>query len=112
LENYPWPGNVRELRNIMERFIIMNPQQRIDLFDLPESILRRTVLAEASPEQNQTLHAAREKFEREYILEKLAESKGNVSRTAQVLQIERSNLYRKMRQLGIPYSGREDSDAE
>jgi len=112
LENYAWPGNVRELRNIMERFIIMNPQQRIDVFDLPESILRRTVLAEASPEQSQTLHAAREKFEREYILEKLAENKGNVSRTAQALQIERSNLYRKMRQLGIPYSGRDGGGIE
>jgi two-component system nitrogen regulation response regulator NtrX len=112
LESYPWPGNVRELRNIMERFIIMNPQQKIDVFDMPEAILRRTVLAESSQGDDQSLYSAREKFEREYILEKLAENKGNVSRTAMVLQIERSNLYRKMRQLGIPYSGREDGDVE
>ena len=104
LEGYPWPGNVRELRNTMERFIIMSPNNRIDAFDLPEQILRRTMLASPGPDDAASLQDARDRFEREFILQKLAEYKGNVSRTAQALKIERSNLYRKMRQLGIPYS--------
>lgn len=112
LENYSWPGNVRELRNIMERLIIMTRQQRLDVFDLPESILRRTILATAERGELDSLEDARDRFEREFILQKLAEHKGNVSRAAQALQIERSNLYRKMRQLGIPYSGRENGEGE
>jgi two-component system, NtrC family, nitrogen regulation response regulator NtrX len=112
LESYSWPGNVRELRNIMERFIIMYPHRRIDVFELPDSILRRTVLTEAEPEEASTLQSARERFERGFILQKLAEHKGNVTRAAQALGIERSHLYRKMRQLGISYSGRENGEGE
>ncbi len=111
LENYPWPGNVRELRNIMERLVIMTPQQRIDVFDLPETLLQKTLPIARENETEESLQGAREKFEREFILQKLMEFKGNVSRAAQALQIERSNLYRKMKQLGIPYSGRENGEA-
>ena len=112
LECYPWPGNVRELRNIMERIVIMTHQLRIDIYDLPESILNRTLLTPSGQEEASSLQGARERFEREYILQKLMEYKGNVSRAAQALQIERSNLYRKIRQLGIPYSGRENGETE
>jgi two-component system, NtrC family, nitrogen regulation response regulator NtrX len=112
LECYPWPGNVRELRNIMERIVIMTHQSRIDIYDLPESILNRTLLTQPGQEAESSLQGARERFEREYILQKLMEYKGNVSRAAQALQIERSNLYRKIRQLGIPYSGRENGETE
>jgi two-component system nitrogen regulation response regulator NtrX len=112
LECYFWPGNVRELRNMMERFVIMNPQQRLDIFDLPESVLRRTLLNSSERGEAASLQDARERFERGYILQKLAENKGNVSRTAQALQVERSNLYRKLRQLGIPYSGKENGEGE
>ena len=112
LESYPWPGNVRELRNVMERFIIMTPQQRLDVFDLPDAILRRTVMVPEDQDEPSSLQNARERFEKDFILQKLARFKGNVSRTAQALQIERSNLYRKMRQLGIPYSGRENGEAD
>ena len=112
LECYPWPGNVRELRNIMERIVIMTHQSRIDIYDLPESILNRTLLTQSGQEEASSLQGARERFEREYILQKLMEYKGNVSRAAQALQIERSNLYRKIRQLGIPYSGRENGETE
>jgi two-component system nitrogen regulation response regulator NtrX len=112
LECYPWPGNVRELRNIMERCIIMTPQQRLDVYDLPEAILQRTILTGSDKDEATSLQGAREKFEREFIIKKLIEHKGNVSRAAQILQIERSNLYRKMRQLDIPYSGRENGDSE
>jgi two-component system, NtrC family, nitrogen regulation response regulator NtrX len=112
LECYPWPGNVRELRNIMERIVIMTHQSRIDIYDLPEPILNRTLLTQPEQEAEPSLQGARERFEREYIMQKLMEHKGSVSRAAQALQIERSNLYRKIRQLGIPYSGRENGDTE
>jgi two-component system nitrogen regulation response regulator NtrX len=110
LEGYPWPGNVRELRNIMERVVIMTPQQRLDVFDLPDAILRRTILPAPESDGAVSLQDARERFERAFILQKLTEHKGNVSRTAQALQIERSNLYRKMRQLGISGPARENGD--
>jgi two-component system, NtrC family, nitrogen regulation response regulator NtrX len=112
LENYLWPGNVRELRNIMERMVIMTPQTRIDLYNLPEPILQRTLLAQTEQDQENSLQGARDRFEREFILQKLMEHKGNVARAAQALRIERSNLYRKLRQLGIPYSGRENGDTD
>jgi two-component system nitrogen regulation response regulator NtrX len=112
LECYSWPGNVRELRNIMERCIIMTPQQRLDVYDLPEAILQKTILTTAESDEASSLQNAREKFEREFIIKKLIEHKGSVSRAAQILQIERSNLYRKMRQLDIPYSGRENGDPD
>jgi two-component system nitrogen regulation response regulator NtrX len=112
LEGYSWPGNVRELRNIMERIIIMTHQPRIDIYDLPESILNRTLMPQPGQEEESSLQGARERFEREFILQKLMEHKGNVSRAAQTLGIERSNLYRKLRQLGIPYSGRENGESE
>ncbi len=112
LENYAWPGNVRELRNIMERMVIMTPQTRIDIYDLPEPILQRALPAQTEPGEESSLQGARDRFEREFILQKLMEFKGNVARAAQALRIERSNLYRKIRQLGIPYSGRENGEAD
>ena len=114
LENYPWPGNVRELKNIIERIVIMTPHSRVDIYDLPEAILNRTIAA--SPETEASLFAvpslyeAKEKFEKEFILRKLIEFKGGISRAAQALGIERSNLYRKIKQLDIPYSGRESGE--
>jgi len=112
LENYSWPGNVRELRNIMERLIIMTPHHHLDVFDLPEPIVRRSALASPERDGSGSLQEARERFERSLIVQKLAEYKGNVARAAQALQIERSNLYRKMRQLGIPYSGKENGEGD
>ena len=110
LENYSWPGNVRELRNIAERLIIMTPQLRIDIYDLPEVILNRALAVQTESEDGVSLQDAKENFEREFILQKLIEHKGSISRTAQALQVERSNLYRKLKQLGIPYSGKENGN--
>jgi two-component system nitrogen regulation response regulator NtrX len=100
LQEYPWPGNVRELRNLMERIVIMNPQQRIDARHLPLSPARRAVF-EPPASRFGSLQEVREAAEREYILKKLEETKGNVTRTAELLGLERSNLYRKMKSLGI-----------
>ena len=100
LMRYSWPGNVRELRNVMERIVIMNPTAyKLDRKHLPPLVYRdgsRRPAGDAS-----TLHQARAAYERDYILKKLDENHGNVSRTAEVLGLERSHLYRKMKSLGI-----------
>ena len=100
LEEYPWPGNVRELRNLMERIVIMNPQPRIDARHIPLDRARRAVFDRPS-ERFGSLQEVREAAERDYILKKLDEAKGNVTRTAELLGLERSHLYRKMKALGI-----------
>ncbi len=98
---YSWPGNVRELRNVIERIVIMNPMTtRFDRKHLPTLVYRdghrRTTRSEFS-----TLHQARDAYERDFILKKLDENHGNVTRAAEVLGLERSHLYRKMKTLGI-----------
>ncbi|HYL37882.1 MAG TPA: sigma-54 dependent transcriptional regulator [Bryobacteraceae bacterium] len=99
LQEHRWPGNVRELRNLMERIVIMNPQVRIDARHIPLHAPRRN--SERPPERFGSLHEVRAAAEREYILKTLDETQGNVTRTAEVLGLERSNLYRKMKALGI-----------
>jgi two-component system nitrogen regulation response regulator NtrX len=100
LEEYPWPGNVRELRNLMERIVIMNPQTRIDSRHIPLDRSRRAVF-DRPMDRFGSLQEVREAAERDYILKKLEEAKGNVTRTAELLGLERSHLYRKMKALGI-----------
>jgi two-component system nitrogen regulation response regulator NtrX len=103
LERYPWPGNVRELRNVIERLAIMVPRERIARADLcfldatPGGPLDLPVGAG----ERLRLHEARERFERDLILRTLAEQQGNMSRTAEILGVERSNLYRKLKTFGI-----------
>jgi two-component system nitrogen regulation response regulator NtrX len=101
LRSYRWPGNVRELRNVIERLMIMVPGETIALADL--AFLDGGALSAADPSAPPPLplHDARERFERDYILRALASQHGNISRTAEILGVERSNLYRKMRAFGI-----------
>jgi two-component system, NtrC family, nitrogen regulation response regulator NtrX len=100
LADYHWPGNVRELRNLMERIVIMNPQVRVDARHIPLNLSRRGA-AERPVDSFASLQEVRESAEREYILKKLEETGGNVSHAAELLGLERSNLYRKMKALGI-----------
>jgi two-component system nitrogen regulation response regulator NtrX len=101
LMRYSWPGNVRELRNVMERIVIMNPTTtRFERKHLPPLIYRDGHRRSAGAEFS-TLHQARDAYERDYILKKLDESHGNVTRAAEMLGLERSHLYRKMKALGI-----------
>jgi two-component system nitrogen regulation response regulator NtrX len=100
LMRYSWPGNVRELRNVIERVVIMNPTvNKFDRKHLPPLVYRDGT-RKSAPEFS-TLHQARAAYERDYILKKMDENHGNVSRTAEVLGLERSHLYRKMKTLGI-----------
>ena len=111
LRSYRWPGNVRELRNVVERLMIMVPGDTITLADL--SFLDGAAVT-AVPVHGQVapLHEARDRFERDYILRALAAQQGNISRTAEALGVERSNLYRKMRAFGIAPARRLDGEEE
>jgi two-component system nitrogen regulation response regulator NtrX len=94
---------VRELRNVIERLMIMVPGERVagrDLLFLDQSPAQLPS-GEAPAVPIMPLHDARDDFERQYILRALAAQNGNISRTADVLGVERSNLYRKMRAFGI-----------
>src|SRR5438309_6249595 len=101
LMRYAWPGNVRELRNVIERIVIMNPTTtRFERKHLPPLVYRDG--GRRAPKHDfSTLHQARDAYERDYILKKLDENHGNVTRAAEVLGLERSHLYRKMKALGI-----------
>jgi two-component system nitrogen regulation response regulator NtrX len=98
LTEHQWPGNVRELKNLIERIVILNPQVRVDARHIPLAARRPQ---DRAPDRFGSLQEVREAAEREYILKKLEETKGNVTRTAELLGLERSNLYRKMKTLGI-----------
>src|SRR6185369_13279429 len=110
LSAYQWPGNVRELRNVIERLVILS-DEGIGVGDLPEEIVaeasrRPAVEVQAAVDlpqeaQNLPLRDLRDLVERQYIRSKLDDNGWNISRTAQVLGIERTNLHKKMRALGI-----------
>jgi two-component system nitrogen regulation response regulator NtrX len=100
LQSYHWPGNVRELRNLMERIVIMSPQVRIDARHIPLNPIRRA--SDRPIDRFGSLQEVREAAERDYILRKLDETGGNVSRAADLVGLERSHLHRKMKALGIP----------
>jgi len=111
LQRYRWPGNVREMRNVLERLMIMVPGDTIAASDL--SFLDGSLAVE-EPGGGVTvpLHEARDRFERDYILRALAAQQGNISRTAESLGVERSNLYRKMRGFGIAPARKVDDEEE
>jgi two-component system, NtrC family, nitrogen regulation response regulator NtrX len=99
LHGYHWPGNVRELKNVIERVLILNPRAlRIERRHLPP-LTQKTSLRSA--EGFASLQQARDAYERDYILKKVEEARNNVSRAAELLGLERSHLYRKMKALGI-----------
>ena len=103
LKKYPWPGNVRELKNAVERLMIMSPGSQIGVGDLPEefSAGKREAVQHGRMD-NLPLKEARDSFEADYIRQVLSACSGNISRAAEQLGVERSNLSKKIRQLGIP----------
>jgi two-component system nitrogen regulation response regulator NtrX len=108
LRSYRWPGNVRELRNVIERLMIMVPGDTIAIGDLAFLESGGVAAVDQPGTPALPLHEARERFERDYILRALAAQNGNISRTADALGVERSNLYRKMRAFGIAPARREE----
>ncbi|MBD3376015.1 hypothetical protein GF406_13345 [candidate division KSB1 bacterium] len=98
LTAYPWPGNVRQLKHFIERLLIMVHKELIDIEDIQpffhdsESVDEAFILP---------FKEARQQFERRHISQILGETRGSISRAADLLQMDRANLYRKMKQLGI-----------
>ncbi|HZT57841.1 MAG TPA: sigma-54 dependent transcriptional regulator [Pyrinomonadaceae bacterium] len=98
LRNYPWPGNVRELRNTIERVVIMHAGAKVAAHDLPALGGEEPVQA---PARFSSFRDASEAHQRDFIRSKLAEAEGNVSRAAELMGMDRSHLYRRMKALGI-----------
>ena len=96
LETYGWPGNARELRNVVERMAILTAGDRITRDAVPVEV---RVQREAGPKS--TIQEARESAEREHILRALEESNWNVSGAARALGMERTNLHKRIRALGL-----------
>jgi two-component system nitrogen regulation response regulator NtrX len=94
---HDWPGNIRELRNLIERLVIMTPSDTITAEGAGLSDEART----GDYFGIKTLKEAREAFEKDLITRKLQENNWNISRTAEALDIERSNLHRKIKTYGV-----------
>ena len=99
LQNYDWLGNVRELRNTVERVVIMIAKQKIFAEDLPE--LDQKKETPAASFRFPSFKEANDAYQREFILHKLSEADGNVSKAADAMGVDRSHLYRRMKNLGI-----------
>jgi two-component system nitrogen regulation response regulator NtrX len=107
LMRHNWPGNVRELKNIIERLVIMTQARVIskcDLFPLFEEGKIETVRFEPEIAMD-SFRAAKQDFERQYIIRKLREFDGNISKTAEAIGLERSNLHKKIRSYGLEVKG-------
>lgn len=105
---YSWPGNVRELKNTIERLVIMTRESLIDVNHLPGNISsgrgsgpQRQTGGTISPGEFANFKEAKEEFEKEFLIQKLEENDWNISRTAEAIEIERSNLHRKIKSYGI-----------
>jgi two-component system nitrogen regulation response regulator NtrX len=112
LQAHPWPGNVRELRNIMERMVIISRGDRLTLDDLPSlaetaalatgaGSAIRTAAETATSDAAETYDQFRRGSEKSFFERRLAANNWNISRTAEELGMQRSNLYKKMEKLGI-----------
>ena len=100
LTEHPWPGNVRELRNLMERLAYLTTGERIEAEDLA-FILSPRREAESAADLGHSLADATTNFQSDYIRRTIHQLGGNMSRVAEQLGLHRSNLYRKMNQLGM-----------
>jgi two-component system nitrogen regulation response regulator NtrX len=111
MQRYEWPGNVRELRNLIERLLIMNPQQfEFGISDLPEELQAIEVSnLKAVSALSGTLRDLRAQFERQMLEQRIEHHQGNVTRAAESLGIERAHLHRKIKQYGIVNSAKGDS---
>jgi two-component system nitrogen regulation response regulator NtrX len=96
LQRYRWPGNVRELRNVVERMAILTGGEVIGVSAVPLEIAASSVETSSS-----ALHDVRDAAERDRILQALASTRWNVAGAARVLGIERTNLHKRMKALGL-----------
>lgn len=109
LQAHTWPGNIRELRNLMERVAFLAPNEQVEADDLAFIL---------SPDQNRSnepsldlgLSEATNQFQQDFIRRAIRRVRNNMSEAARLLGLHRSNLYRKMRQLGMSEAGEEGDE--
>tara|TARA_A100001015_G_scaffold317577_1_gene434948 strand:- start:1344 stop:2705 length:1362 start_codon:yes stop_codon:yes gene_type:complete len=105
LYSYQWPGNVRELRNLVERISILSQNEnKTNIGRFLNEILSKNssqALNSTNLSMDYPLKQARENFEKNYLLTQLKKNKGNISKTAEFIGMERSALHRKLKSLGI-----------
>jgi two-component system nitrogen regulation response regulator NtrX len=104
LMQHDWPGNVRELKNIIERLIILTPSNEITAKDIPlpnVKIENGAFSVDSVVVVADLLKDAKMDFERQFIIKKLEENEGNISRTAEAIGLERSNLHKKIKSLKV-----------
>ena len=116
LEAYKWPGNVRELKNAIERLVILSEGNTIEERDLfiisPQIISTEDDTSFTTPAQQAheaSLKNAKNEFEKDFILKKLKENDWNITKAANALGIERSNLHRKIKTYGLEDKVKQDS---
>lgn len=100
LVKHDWPGNVREIKNFIERVYILTPEETIDVHDLTFAGLNQKGGGDSFTEIG-SFREARSQFEKEYIVKKINENNGNISKTAESIGLERSYLHRKIKNFGI-----------
>lgn len=103
LSEYTWPGNVRELRNFVERIYILTPSDFVEVHDLRFAGLSEK--NEVNFDDLNTFREARAQFEKDFILQKITENNGNISKTAESIGLERSYLHRKIKSFGLDIGG-------
>jgi Nif-specific regulatory protein len=108
LQQHSWPGNVRELRNLMERVAYLTTGEKVEADDLA-FILSPDREAALEPSENLGLSDATNHFQQDFIRRAIKRVRGNMSEAARLLGLHRSNLYRKMRQLGMSEAGDDES---
>ncbi len=104
LIKHNWPGNVRELKNFIERVYILTPSDFVDVHDLRFAGLidkRDSAPVTTDRSDMSTFREARAEFEKEYLIKKIQENGGNISKTAESIGLERSYLHRKIKAYGI-----------
>jgi two-component system nitrogen regulation response regulator NtrX len=103
LGDYDWPGNVRELKNVVERLVILTRGEEVDAEQAAQALRPAAPRAGVTEElfDIDDLREAKAAFEREFLQRKLEEFDGNITKTAEALGIERTNLHRKIKSLGI-----------
>ena len=97
LVDYSWPGNIRELKNFIEKIFLIEAS-KIEAEDVSSILNTYSTVTPGSP---RTLKEARQQFEREFISERLLACQGNITKTAELLGIPRTYLYKKMKNLNI-----------
>ena len=107
LMKHDWPGNVRELKNIIERLIILTPSDEITAKDIPLLNIKeeRDMASGTESVMVDSLKDAKMDFERQFIIKKLEENEGNVSKTAEAIGLERSHLHKKLKSLKVAVKG-------